>query len=263
MGMYPLIVSLSFALISQPTLNVIKIAATNDVDTDHTLTFKDSSNKPDPCKEQLNGEKEELKRQNSLHKEFRQMTINDRNDPAIHKTFLISYPLDYTTRSPFGRATRKMRGYDLDSEESRNRMVCIKDYWRPEEGEKEGEIYRSLEEKNVPNIPRFYCGNDVCHEVRRNNNPEEGCGNQVSEEGNDIQVPQKQHETVSQPKALDWALAYPKTHSVTHYRMALDRVGRKLTAFRSTRELVIAIVAAMEGSCVLSHVYFVCPCPHL
>ena len=159
MGMYPLIVSLSFALISQPTLNVIKIAATNDVDTDRTLTFKDSSNKPDPCKEQLNGEKEELKRQNSLHKEFRQMTINDRNDPAIHKTFLISYLLDYTTRSPFGRATRKMRGYDLDSEESRNRMVCIKDYWRPEEGEKEGEIYRSLEEKNVPNIPRFYCGN--------------------------------------------------------------------------------------------------------
>ena len=242
---------------------MIKIAATNDVDTDHTLTFKDSSNKPDPYKEQLNGEKQELKRQNSLHKEFRQMTINDRNDPAIHKTFLISYPLDYTTCSPFGRATQKMRGYDLDLEESRNRMVCIKDYWRPEEGEKKEEIYWSLEKKNIPNISRFYCGNDMCHKVRRNNNPEEGCRNQISEEENDIQVPQKQYETVSQPKALDWALAYPKTHSVTHYRMALDRVGRKLMVFRSTCELVISIVAAIEGSCVLSHVYFMCLYPQL
>ena len=46
-----------------------------------------------------------------------------------------------------------------------DRMVYIKDYWRAEGGEKEGEIYRSPEEKNVPNISRFYCGNDVCHEI--------------------------------------------------------------------------------------------------
>ena len=52
---------MSFALISQPTLNVIKIAAANDVDTDPMLTFKDSSNKPDPRNEQLSKEKEELK----------------------------------------------------------------------------------------------------------------------------------------------------------------------------------------------------------
>ena len=128
MGIYPLIVSLSFALISQPTLNVVKIAATNNIDINPTLTFKDSSSKPDPCKEQLNREKEELKRQNNLHKEFRQMTINDHNDPTIHKTFLISYSLDYTMYSPFERTTQKMKGYDLDLEASRNQMICIRDY---------------------------------------------------------------------------------------------------------------------------------------
>ena len=63
-------------------------------------------------------------------------------------------------------------------------------------------------------------------------------------------VPQEMRETVPQPK----------THSVVHYRMALDRVGRKLTEFRSTRELVTAIADAMEGSSVLARVYFVCPC---
>ena len=97
------------------------------------------------------------------------MAINDRNNPAIQKSFLILYPQDFTVHSPFGRATRGMRGCDLDLERSTSKMVYIKDYWRPEGGEKEGEIYWSLEEKNVPSIPRFYCGNDVCHEVHRNN----------------------------------------------------------------------------------------------
>ena len=203
----------------------------------------------DPRNPLLRTEKEELKRHNSLHEEFRQMTINDRDDPAIQKTFLISYPQDFTARSPFGRATRGMRGCDLDLEGSTSKMVYIKDYWRPEGGEKEGEIYRSLEEKNVPNIPRFYCGNDVCHEVHRNNVVQERRDNPV--EVCRSNVPQEACETVPQPK----------THSVVHYRMALDRVGRKLTEFRSTRELVTAIADAMEGSSFLARVYFVCPCP--
>ena len=72
----------------------------------------------------------------------------------------------------------------------------------------------------------------MCHEVHRNNVPQDVC------------------ETVPQPK----------THSVVRYRMALDRVGRKLTEFRSTHKLVTAIADIMEGSSVLAHVYFVCLC---
>jgi len=33
--------------------------------------------------------------------------------------------------------------------------------------------------------------------------------------------------------------------------------------FKSTCELVITIAAAMEGLCILSHVYFICPYPNL
>ena len=143
----------------------------------------------DPHNPLLRTEKEELNRHNSLHEEFRQMTINDRDDPVIQKSFLILYPQDFTVRLPFGRATWGMRGCDLDLERSTSKMVYIKDYWRPEGGEKEGEIYRSLKEKNVPNIPRFYCGNDACHEVRRNivvqerrDNPVEVCRNNIPQE---------------------------------------------------------------------------------
>ena len=66
-----------------------------------------------------------------------------------------------------------MTDCDVDLEGYRNQMVYIKDYWRLEGGEKEGEIYWTLEEKNIPNIPRFYCGNDMCYTVYRNNVSEE------------------------------------------------------------------------------------------
>jgi len=62
-----------------------------------------------------------------------------------------------------------MKECDLDLEGNRSKMIYIKDYWRPKEGEKEGKIYQSLEEKNVPNIPRFSCGNNMCHEIHKNN----------------------------------------------------------------------------------------------
>ena len=143
----------------------------------------------DPCNPLLKTEKEELNRHNSLHEEFHQMTINDCDDPVIQKSFLILYPQDFTARSLFGRATQEIRGCDLDLERSTSKIVYIKDYWRPEGGGKEGKIYWSLEEKNVPNIPRFYCGNNVCHEVCRNivvqerrDNPVEVCRNNVPQE---------------------------------------------------------------------------------
>jgi len=79
---------------------------------------------------------------------------------------------------PFGRATLGMKGWDIEA----NRMVYIKDYWRAEGGEKEGDIYLSLEEKNVPKthiVPAIKSGD---HEICENN------------------VSQERHETESQPK---------------------------------------------------------------
>ena len=138
------------------------------------------------------------------------MTINDCDDPVIQKTFLISYSHNFTARLLFGRATRGIRGCDLDLEGNRSKMVYIKDYWRPEGEEKEGEIYQSLEEKKVPNISRFYCRNNMCHEVHRNNVVQERCNNPEQVHRNN--VPQEACKTVPQPK----------THSVIYYQMALD-----------------------------------------
>ena len=80
-----------------------------------------------------------------------------------------------------------------------NRIVYIKNYWRAEGGEKEEEIYRSLEKNNVPNISRFYCGNDVCC-------ISEICENNVSQEG---------HKIMSQTKTSDWTC--PRMGFVKHY----------------------------------------------
>ena len=50
----------------------------------------------------------ELKNHNVRHREFRVMLIPNRDDPSNNSEFLISYPPKYTSRSPFGRATRPM-----------------------------------------------------------------------------------------------------------------------------------------------------------
>jgi len=200
------------------------------------------------------------------------MVINDHNDPMIKKNFLFLYPQNFTSCSPFGRGTQGMTGCDVDLEGCRNCMVYIKNYWRPGGGGKEGEIYRILEEKNVPNIPRFYCRNNVCHAVRRNSNSEEvgddfeEVDNDSEKVGNDSQYVNNDSrqvldgQEVSKIRILEWALVYPKTHAVIHYQMALDQVGRKLIEFRSVCEFVTAIVDAMQGLSVLAHFYFMFIC---
>ena len=158
-----------------------------------------------------------------------------------------------------------MTGCDVDLEGCRNCMVYIKDYWRLGGREKEGEIYQTLKEKNFPNIPRFYCGNDVCHAVCKNSDSEE-VGDDSEKVDNDSQYVNNNSQQVldgqevSKIRTLEWALIYPKTHTVIYYRMALNRVGRKLTEFRSAHELVTAIADTMQGLSVLTHFYFVFIC---
>jgi hypothetical protein len=123
----------------------------------------------------------------------------------------------YSVQSPFGRATRGMPGVDLESK----RHVFVKDYWRPDvEGvEKEGEIYRRLRQHNVRHISTFYCGNDIRSQAT------------ITQSYGDPQAD-------SPPQALE---------GFQHYRMALLDVGRPLTMFKSTREMINVIADAMEG----------------
>jgi hypothetical protein len=89
--------------------------------------------------------------------------VPDRDDPEVETPFIISFPLKYTARSPFGRATRPMLAFNTE----RRNIAFPKDYWRADvDGmEKEGEIYALLESIGVPNIAAFGKGNDVSNHM--------------------------------------------------------------------------------------------------
>jgi hypothetical protein len=158
---------------------------------------------------------------NSAHYEFRKLMVPDRDDPSKESPFLISYPPRYDARSPFSRATRGMLAFDLTN----NRIVYLKDYWRPNVSnmQKEGEIYRILKRKNVRNIAPFGMGNDV-----------------------------RGHQTLTQSYVdAPWAVSTKGIICLSHYRMTLDAVGRPLTEFHSSHEFISAIADAMEGDIFL------------
>lgn len=147
------------------------------------------------------------------HREFRKLTAPGRDDDE--RDFVVSFPPNYMARLPFGRGTRPMLAFDMKDK----KVVFLKDYWRAEGVDNEGEIYRRLEESQVKNIPSFGWGNDV-----------------------------GEHKTLTDTlKKSKWAQCSKEMVSFTHYRMTLDVVGRPLTSFRSSREFVSAIADAIEG----------------
>ena len=159
------------------------------------------------------------------------MAINDCDVPMIKKNFLFSYQQNFTSCLLFRRATWGNIGCNVNLEGCKNQIVYIKDYWRLEEEEKEREIYWTLEEKNVPNISRFYYRNDVCHKVHRNNDSEEAgddfeeiSDNSQQVNDNSQQVPNGQEgpEKVSKIRTSKWALIVSNTHTIIYYWMVLD-----------------------------------------
>jgi hypothetical protein len=157
----------------------------------------------------------ELEKRNERHRDFRVMVIPDRGDANKISKFLISYPPKYVTRSPFGRATRPMVAYDLQE----SHLVFVKDYWRPVESDKEGDVYRILVEHKVPHIATFCKGNDV---------------------GGNVTVTDKLRTEI-------WACPTTEMVALHNYRMSLKEVGRRLSEFNSSQEFVGSIANAMEG----------------
>ncbi|KAI0039914.1 hypothetical protein FA95DRAFT_1475412, partial [Auriscalpium vulgare] len=100
--------------------------------------------------------------------------------------------------SMIGRATTGFVAYDIQ----RKKCVWLKDTWRIDSDDikKEGDIYRLLREKHVPNIATFACA------------------------GDDLQ-------------AADWACMTGELIPHVHYRLVLDTIGKKLKEFQSTRQL--------------------------
>ncbi|KJA18888.1 hypothetical protein HYPSUDRAFT_44722 [Hypholoma sublateritium FD-334 SS-4] len=157
-----------------------------------------------------------MKQANKAHKSWCTVLVPDRDEEGKERGFVVSYPLSHTTPSPFSRSTRAMLAFDL----TRKRLVFLKDYWRPDVDniEKEGEIYRDLEEHKIPHIAPFGMGNDV-----------------------------RDHKTIKQdPRSQRILQPSPQT-CLIHYRITLNLVGKSLSDFASSHEFISAIADAMEA----------------
>ncbi|KAF9231136.1 hypothetical protein BU15DRAFT_11483, partial [Melanogaster broomeanus] len=123
----------------------------------------------------------------------------------------------YPSRSIIGRTTRTLPVWF--------RAVYLKDCWRfisfAHNVQPEHEIYEMLNSKDTPNIPTSVCGGDV-----------EGPGSKTDT-----------HTLVDAP----WLCVELKVTPFIHYRLVLDVVGRPLTSFRCTKELVRGVLDAMEA----------------
>jgi Fungal protein kinase len=122
---------------------------------------------------------------------------------------------------PFGRSTRTFIAYNLQSKE----CVFMKDSWRVETANApiEGNIYQTLNQKGVKNIPKCVSCCDVCEERYR----------------------RTQTQSFSE---ASWLGSFEfSSPPLRHHRLILKSVGRKLNKFTSSRELVRAIRAALIG----------------
>jgi Fungal protein kinase len=130
---------------------------------------------------------------------------------------------------PACRATRACSAYDIEND----RVVFFKDSWRIDapDTQLEGLIYEQLRAANVTNIPRCIAHGEVPHQA----------------------------EQKTQTKAslvLSWACKEGeevKIASHSHYRLVLDLVGKSLSTFTSTKELVQAIHDALLGRLLSIH----------
>ncbi|KAH7922282.1 hypothetical protein BV22DRAFT_1070799 [Leucogyrophana mollusca] len=121
-----------------------------------------------------------------------------------------------------GRATRSISVYDPRAD----RVVYMKDTWRVAEQcvMKEGDTYRLLHRHNVPHIIPLERANDIG-----------GHG------GTTVTQSLFDEGWVCESKQCQNLVTY------THYRIVLGIVGRDLTTFRSTYELVSGITDAVEA----------------
>ncbi|EJD36483.1 hypothetical protein AURDEDRAFT_74152 [Auricularia subglabra TFB-10046 SS5] len=129
--------------------------------------------------------------------------------PVGGENYYVSRPFTHQHIYPIGRGTRCYTAYEAQS----GRLVLLKDTWRVEAYTREGEVYELLSKNSVHNIPGMKAHGDV-----QPDEPLQACGQNDG--------PTRRH---------------------VHYRLVLDTVGRALSDFRSTWELVRAVKGALRA----------------
>lgn len=125
--------------------------------------------------------------------------------------------------SPVGRWTRACPAFDLVNK----KLVMLKDSWRVSLPDvlPEGETYKLLMSKKVAHIPKCIAYHDVPPSIAQQST-------QTAKFG-----------------SAEWALPHLPLTPHTHHRLALDIVGKNLTEFESSRQLVSSVRDALIGTC--------------
>ncbi|CAA7266257.1 unnamed protein product [Cyclocybe aegerita] len=130
-----------------------------------------------------------------------------------NQRYIVSEPFTKHHIYPLGRGTRCFKAYDCQT----GKVVLLKDTWRVDGYDKEGDTYRLLHKHKVPHIAGLLAAGDV-----PGRNSECGATHDVF------------------PK--------PRKHRVhIHYRLVLDTVGDPLTRFDSTWGMVQAVYCAVQA----------------
>ncbi|KAG1779841.1 hypothetical protein EV702DRAFT_1043716 [Suillus placidus] len=121
--------------------------------------------------------------------------------------------------SPVGRWTRACPAFDLVNK----KLVMLKDSWRVSLPDvlPEGETYKLLMSKKVAHIPKCIAYHDVPPSIAQQST-------QTAKFG-----------------SAEWALPHLPLTPHTHHRLALDIVGKNLTEFESSRQLVSSVRDAL------------------
>ncbi|KAA1467222.1 hypothetical protein DENSPDRAFT_900394 [Dentipellis sp. KUC8613] len=150
-----------------------------------------------------------LARKHSMEGDIHKILVTNDADKVDHY-FLVSAPSVYRLVVT-GRASFGYIALDMQNE----KKVWLKDSWRItlDDIEKEFEIYKLLEKKEVRNIAPLVCGGDVAGQM-----------------------------TVTQKYAdAEWRTGEVDLLPHHHYRLVLGTIGRPLKDFKSTKEMVRAV----------------------
>jgi hypothetical protein len=124
-------------------------------------------------------------------------------------------------------ATRAYPVWDIQKKE-----VCfLKDTWRAVTLERESDILRFLNEKNVPNVPNIICGGDIAGHTTLS----------YKFAGNGLTP------SPGSPARMLWKCGSHKITQRIHHRFVEDFVGVHLNQFTSTRQLMRAVYDAYLG----------------
>ncbi|KAF8498372.1 hypothetical protein BU17DRAFT_72339 [Hysterangium stoloniferum] len=124
-------------------------------------------------------------------------------------TYLFYCPTYMAVGSPLGRSTRVFTAYCVET----GKLVLLKDTWRVVSPSQSSEhtIYEGLKKHRVRNICTCKEGSDVLDQV-----------------------------TKTQDASMGRRLSSP-LRRLQHYRLVLNEIGRSLTDFRNTKEMVTAV----------------------